>query len=301
MEVTESKIYEAFGMEAPAEEPVPAAEQNAHEEPADDQTDEESVESGDEGSDEGGRQEQTPEQRRSNAARRREAEKKAEIDSAVSAAVKAAEEKAKAQQAAFFAAAGLKNTITGEPITNMDEFDAWKREYDAKKLESDLKKGKLTPEGLQQVIDQNPTVKAAKAIVENQQAAERQQADSAARAKIEAEFAEIQKYDPNIKGVPDLMKMENFEEFKAKVDKGYTFLDAYLSVNRDKIETQRNEAARTQAGLNARGKSHMTGITNQRGAGNQAVPPDIMQQYRFFNPKATDEEIIAHYNKSIRK
>ena len=299
MEVTENQIYEAFGMEAPEEPPSPAAEQTAPEEPADDQT-EETVESGDEG-DNGGRQEQTPEQRRSNAARRREAEKKAEIDNAVSAAVRAAEEKAKAQQAAFFAAAGLKNTITGEPITNMDEFDAWKREYDAKKLESDLKKGRLTPEGLQQVIDQNPTVKAARAIVENQQATERQQADSAARAKIEAEFAEIQKYDPNIKGVPDLMKMENFEEFKAKVDKGYTFLDAYLSVNRDKIETQRNEAARTQAGLNARGKSHMTGITNQRGAGNQAVPPDIMQQYRFFNPKATDEEIIAHYNKSIRK
>ena len=99
---------------------------------------------------------QTKEQRAENARRRRQEEQEAAIKAAVEKALAEEREKSKADMAAFFARANLKNTVTGKPITTMEEFDAWRADYDAAKLQKDLKAGKLTPEALRSAVEQTP-------------------------------------------------------------------------------------------------------------------------------------------------
>ena len=243
-------------------------------------------------------QQLTEEQRKENAARRRREETQAAIDKAVQDAVKAEQDRSKAEMDAFFAAAALKNTLTGKPITNMEEFNEWKQAFDAAKLQRDLKAGKLTPEGLQKVIEQTPAMKQVQQIAQKQEEAARQQSEAAAKARVDAEIAEIHKLDPTISEVKDLLKMPTAKEFYALVKKGNSFLDAFRLANYDRLTTAAAEAAKQQAMNNARSKDHLTGTGPQRGQGSSPVPPDEMAMFRLINPGATDAEIQAYYNKN---
>ena len=243
-------------------------------------------------------QQLTEEQRKENAARRRREETRAAIDKAVQDAVKAEQDRSKAEMDAFFAAAALKNTLTGKPITNMEEFNEWKQAFDAAKLQRDLKAGKLTPEGLQKVIEQTPAMKQVQQIAQKQEEAARQQSEAAAKARVDAEIAEIHKLDPTISEVKDLLKMPTAKEFYALVKKGNSFLDAFRLANYDRLTTAAAEAAKQQAMNNARSKDHLTGTGPQRGQGSSPVPPDEMAMFRLINPGATDAEIQAYYNKN---
>jgi hypothetical protein len=243
-------------------------------------------------------QQLTEEQRKENAARRRREETQAAIDKAVQDAVKAEQDRSKAEMDAFFAAAALKNTLTGKPITNMEEFNEWKQAFDAAKLQRDLKTGKLTPEGLQKVIEQTPAMKQVQQIAQKQEEAARQQSEVAAKARVDAEIAEIHKLDPTISEVKDLLKMPTAKEFYALVKKGNSFLDAFRLANYDRLTTAAAEAAKQQAMNNARSKDHLTGTGPQRGQGSSPVPPDEMAMFRLINPGATDAEIQAYYNKN---
>ena len=239
----------------------------------------------------------TEEQRKENAARRRREETQAAIDKAVQDAVKAEQDRSKAEMDAFFAAAALKNTITGKPITNMEEFNEWKQAFDAAKMQRDLKAGKLTPEGLQKMIEQTPAIKQIQQIAQKQAEAAKQQSEAAAKARMEAEIQEIHKLDPTINDVKDLLKMPTAKEFYALVKKGNSFLDAFRLANYDRLTAAAAEAAKQQAMNNARSKDHLTGASPQRGQGTVPVPADEMAMFRAINPGATDAEIQAYYNK----
>ena len=239
----------------------------------------------------------TEEQRKEAAAQRRRAETQAAIDKAVEEAVKAEKDRSKAEMDAFFAAAALKNTITGKPITNMEEFNAWKQAFEAAKLQKDLKAGRLTPEALQKAIEQTPAMQQVQQMVQRQDEQQRQQAQEAAQVRVDQEIAEIHKLDPSINTVKDLLTMPKAKEFYALVKKGNSFLDAFRLANFDTLAAKRADAARQQAMNNARSKDHLTATGGQRGAGAAQVPPDEMAMFRLINPGATDAEIQAYYNK----
>ena len=330
---TEQQVYEALGLgereqdpaaPAPGSEPEPAPEtdpQTTQEAPADgaggereqdpaapapegEETEPEGGEPGPEGesgapADEGasGKPPMTEEQRRENAAQRRRAETQAAIDKAVEEAVKAERDRSKAEMDAFFASAALKNTITGKPITNMEEFNAWKQAFDAAKLQKDLKAGRLTPEALQKVIEQTPAMQQVQQLAQRQDEQHRQQAQAAAQARVDQEIAEIHKLDPSINTVKDLLNMPKAKEFYALVKKGNSFLDAFRLANFETLTAKQADAARQQAMNNARSKDHLTATGSQRGAGAAPVPADEMAMFRLLNPGATDREIQAYYNK----
>lgn len=245
----------------------------------------------------GKKQPMTEEQRKEAAAQRRRAETQAAIDKAVEEAVKAEKDRSKAEMDAFFAAAALKNTITGKPITNMEEFNAWKQAFEAAKLQKDLKAGRLTPEALQKVIEQTPAMQQVQQMVQRQDEQQRQQAQEAAQVRVDQEIAEIHKLDPSINTVKDLLTMPKAKEFYALVKKGNSFLDAFRLANFETLAAKRADAARQQAMNNARSKDHLTATGGQRGAGAAQVPPDEMAMFRLLNPGATDAEIQAYYNK----
>lgn len=239
----------------------------------------------------------TIEQRRQNAARRREQEHQADIDRAVQNALQGERERQKAAYKDFFAKAGMKNTITGQPITTIEEFNAWQDQFGAVKLEQDLKAGKLTPEGLQQALSEHPVIKQAGQIIQQSNQAKEQAQQAQFQAEVDKQLAEIAKMDPSIQTVADLLNMPNAKEFRQLVNQGKTFLEAYKLLNFDSIVSAKAEAAKQQAMANNRGKDHLQGTGNSRGSGAATVPKADMEMYRLLNPNATEAEIQAHYNK----
>ena len=243
------------------------------------------------------KQPQTPEQRRANAARRRQQEQQAAIDQAVAAE----REKQEAFMQTFFAEAGLKNTFTGQPITNKEDFDAGKKQFAENKLQQDLKAGKLTPEDIHKVVSEHPVVKQAGEAISRAET-ERQQAQAEAfRTKVAGELAEIQKLDPTIKTVEDLLKMPNAQEFYGYVKNGASFLKAFRMANEERLTAAKVEAARQQAISNTRSKAHLTATGNSRGGGAASVPTDELAVFRMFLPGASEAEIQAYYNNYHKK
>lgn len=325
MELTEAKVYEAFGLEAPgakeqeAAEPVTASEADAAganeqeaAEPATDTTGEtdtdnsEDAQAQPDNAADAADEAMSAEERRKNASRRRaqqEAEQKAKIDEAVNKAVADAKAEFAKEQEAFFRSAGLKNTFTGEAITNMQQFNDWNEKFKAEKLQRELASGKLTAESLTGLIEGTEAFKKVSAAAEKlnepspAQIAEAAAEQERAKQRIDAEIAEIGKLDPSIKGVADLLSMEGAEEFKEKVNKGYSFLDAFRLVAEPRLAKARAEAAKQQAINNARSKNHMTTAVKQAGTGMEAVPESMMRLYKQLNPGASDAQITEHWNK----
>jgi len=297
-EITEEQLNNAFGVtaaeqEAPAEQEVQAAEEAAEEAEVSQET----------GTEEAGAEEaeeQTPEQRKANAARRRERERQEAIDKAVKDALDAERAEAAKRQKAFFEKAKLKNSITGEDITNMDQFEEWDRAYSAARVERKLKSGSMTADDLQAMIADNPTVKAAQDILDRQKAEAERAAQAANEAKLQEEIAEIGRVDPTIKSVADLANMPNSKQFYDYVMKGLSFREAYYLSNRERVDAAQLEAARTAAGNRARGKDHLSATATARGAGAMSVPNEQLQMFKLLNPTATPEQIQAYYNKYKR-
>lgn len=272
---------------APAQAEPEGAKEGAHQEP---DADGGGTEGGDDGS-------MPPEQRRANAARRRQKEQQEAVNAAVEAALEAERNKANAQMQAFFAKAGLKDTFTGESITNMEQFEQWSRKFEQAKLEQDLKKGKLTPESLATAIGNHPVMQQAAQAMQQQEQQRRQQEREVDQARIQTEIQEIGKLDASIKTVQDLLNMPRAKEFYDFVGKGYSFLDAYRLANFDALTARTAEAAKQQALNNARGKDHLNATGNPRGEGAMQVPAKDMAMFRMFNPNATEAEIQVYYNK----
>ena len=323
-EFTEQQVYEALGLGAQAQEPAEPAAQTSEPEgaqaqepaaPAEDvqqpaegtQTEPPAVaDAPDDPEDDAaagtqvGKQPLTPEQRRENAAKRRQQEQQAQqaaINQAVQAAVRQEQDKHEGILKEFFAKAGLKNTITGEPITNMEQFNTWNQQFNDAKLQRDLKAGKLTPEGLATAIGNHPIVKQAQQLVTQDAAAKQAQQTAAAKAKIEGEIAEIHKMDESIGSLEDLMQAPYWPELYAMTKRGYSIKDAHFLLNHDRLEKAKIDAAKQQTMNNARGKDHMTATAAPRGAGSISVPAADLAMFRQFNPGATDAEIQAYYNK----
>ena len=315
--ITEEKVYQAFGLEAPqseaganVQEVAEPADQNdtdpteagaqAQEiaDPADTAVD--TAPAGKEGPEEGAGSEPSsqegvmdPKRRGEYAARRRQQEQQAAID----AALQKERERNAGVVKDLFARAGLKNTITGEPITTIDEFNAWEQACRSQKLEQDLAEGKLTPESLNAAISEHPVVKQAAQIVQQQTVQQEQQAQADFQAKVDSQIAEIGKLDPSIKSVGDLLSMPTSKEFYGFVQQGHDFLSAFKLANFDRL-TQANAAAERQRAMNnARGKEHLTAVGNTRGNGALSVPAKDMAYFRAFNPNATEADIQAYYNK----
>ena len=328
MEMTEAKIFEAFGYPEQAaqsakkaaeaagengqETAAPAAsegnadnsgstgqEQTQQQEQQTDGQTGQATEQTEEPEAAEGKQEQTEQQRRENAARRRRQEQQAAVDQAVAQAKQAMEQENSRQWEQFFQKAGFTNSVTGQPIKTKEEYDAWQAEFAQQQLSEQLKKGELTPEALQQVISQNPIVQQAQQMLQRDSAAQQQAQEAAEQQRIQAEIAQITAMNPAIKSVEDLARMPQaeFDAFKGYVDRGYSFLDSYKLSHFEQLANARAEAARNAALNNARGKDHLSATQNPGGAGESAVPKAQLELYRRLNPNASMEEIQKHWNK----
>lgn len=316
--LTEEKLYAAFGLEQPAEDPEEKPEEGQDQQepatPEQESTAAQSVETevgeetepnadseNDDADTDAKPEELTPEQRRQNAARRREQQQRETVNAAVQQALQEQQEKHNQQLGTVFSHMQLTDIETGQPITTMEQFHKWQRDHSAKQLEQDLKAGRLTPEALDAAISAHPAVQQAQAIVEQAQQQAQAQQEAADKQRIDADMEKIRARDPSIQEVADLLKMPEYAAFKDYVAKGHTFDEAHYLATRERREQEVAEAARQKALNDARSKDHLTGTTAARGAGAATVPANVMAMYRKLNPKASEAEIVAHYNKYLKK
>lgn len=317
-QITEAQVYSAFGLEAPDDtgageqvqvvaEPATQEEATITEaggneqevaEPAEAEV-EDNTESADADNPEDAADAAptkpvlTKEQRRENAQRRRQQEQQAAID----AALQAEKDKHQKELEELFRRTGMKNTFTGEAITTMEQFRSWDKQFKDQQLQKDLQAGKVSREGIEQIVSEHPIVKQAAEVVQRNEADQKRQQQEAAAQRIQEEITQIGKLNSSIKNVNDLLTMPKAKEFYEFVQKGYSFIDAYKLANFEELTSGNAEAARQAAMNNARGKQHMTPVGNTRGQGAISVPSSQIAMYRAFNPNATEADIQAHYNK----
>lgn len=333
MEITEAKLYEAFGMtpqEPGAQEQESAApaadvetgnaEEGTQEQPtagteqgdADTETgtetesdaDSDDPEEGGDQTDDGAGEEKkslTAEQRRANAARRRAQEQQAATQKAVQEAIQAEQLRSQKQLEEVLAQAGLKNPVTGEQITTLEDFRKWGREAADARLQKDLQTGKLTRETLDQLIAAHPAVQQAQQLQENVRQQQAQQRSADERARIDGQLAKITEINPKIKGLGDILAMDTAPAFRDNVAKGMDFYDAYLLANMDAMAEDKARRAVQAEQDKSRGKEHLRATGNARGSGSVSVPHDQMKLYRMMNPKMTDAQIQAHYNQYLKR
>lgn len=199
----------------------------------------------------------------------------------------------------------LRDTSTGNQINTYQEYQTWRENAEREKLKRNLKKGELTPDDLNKLIAQNPTVKEMQRRQREDDNRRRQEQQSEAQKAIDAQLQEINKLDPNVKTVADLTKLPNFPEFRALVSKGLNFVQAYRLTNWDKLmESAGNQmaaAAKQQAISNARSKDHLQGIKAQGTGSGDGIPADELAIVRQLLPDATDKEIEAFWKKNNNK
>ena len=238
----------------------------------------------------------TREQRRANAALRRKQEVKAAVDKAVADALEAERSKYQTELSEFFTGAQLRNTLTDEPIKSMDEFRAWKRDYDTAQMQRDLQAGKLTPESLERAIAESPAVKRAEEAARKAEEEQRLRDMEAFKLRADAEVAEIGKLDPSVKSIEDILALPTGQVFRELVQRGNSFIDAFRLANFERLTTAAAAAAKQAALTNARSKDHLT-TKSPRGAGSVPVPKEEMALFKALMPNMTEAEIREYYNK----
>lgn len=295
MEDFEKKLYEAFGFEPPAEDV-------AEEQPTEPETAPEAEEPAEEHQEEGGKEQEaadpaldsddTPAQDKATNARNAARRRKAERDAAVEEAVNAEREKNQAQMKRVFERMGF--VRDGKPIENLEDLEAYMDEADEKKLQTELKAGKLTPETLQGIVarEVGKAVKAAPAE------AGTTDAQIAFQTQMAEELAQIQKYDPGVRSLSDLKELDRADAFMdAVVNHGHSFIDAYKFVYADRIAAKEAAEKAQRTADKTRSKDHLQSSA-PRGNGDLHVPPEVMSMYKKLNPKATADEIRKHYNRT---
>lgn len=232
------------------------------------------------------------------AAARRQAER--ERDEAIARARREAQEEAQRTIDEAFKHAGMTNPYTKTPITNKAEYDEYLKRYQQEQRETVQRKAGLSQEQYQQFVNSLPEVQQARAAQAQAERASMEARQQAAKVRLDEQIQEIHKLDPSIKDIKDLTQMPNYQAFYDLVKRGNNFVDAYKLANFDALTQRTAQASRQAAIKQAASKEHLT-TTTARGQGAAPVPVDIMQEYKAFNPDATEEQIQRHYQKYLKK
>lgn len=229
--------------------------------------------------------------------RQAEARRKAERESYKAQLKQELEAENAKKMDSIIASMGRVNPFTKKPINTMAELEEYNRENDKRRKAERLSKLGISQEDFDELVENHPTVKAAKeaAAALQQQKAElvRAQQDE----ELRAEMAEISKIDPNIKTPTDLMNHPMYAEVKRLVQENdHSIAEAFRIATEPARAKQQNDRVRQSAAMAASGKSHLSSMQAAGGTAPQiTVPEAVMKGYRLSNPKITPEEARKKY------
>lgn len=248
-------------------------------------------------------QQQTMEQRARAAESRRQAQQRKAVEEAL-AQERAAEDQ---RWKEFFATAGLKSPVDGKPITTREEYKAYQRSMEERRIRQNLQKGQLLTEDIEAIVRRaiaqqtQGTAKEEK----SESAPERAAAEgrTVTQEQVDAELEEIRQLDPAMTDLKAILESETGEAFRAAVARGASFIEAFKLANFDRLRqmnTAETAKRAEQAALNkARSKDHLQ-TSRSSGQGSASVPAEVKEMYRYLMPGKTDAEIQEHYNRTLR-
>lgn len=174
-------------------------------------------------------------------------------------------------------------------------FDNWKEleEYSNKEQLQNLgvNDADAFEKYLNNLIDNNPEIVKARAII-----AEQQQRD--AERQLNDQVAAITKLDSSIKNVNDLINHPSYEKILERVQNGSSLVDAFKLENFEALTGRATNAAVQHTLNNINNKSHVK--TTVGGAATDiVVPSDIYAAYKKNLPSWSDEQIKKHYAKEM--
>ena len=235
---------------------------------------------------------QTPEENAKYAAARREAE-------AQTRRVQAELDRSNARVAEQFG--NYTNPITGEKVTDARSyFDALNAQREAQ-TRQEIQNAGLDPKILDLAIQNNPVIRQAQEVLARQQAEEMDRT-------VSNEIEQIRALDPSITNPNDLLppelggKMENFAEFKSRVDMGYSFVDAFKLANFDRLQSKTFDAAKQSAINQAKSTSHLqstVSVADEAGKELVDIPKDELAVWKECYPDLSPKELKKKYNSTL--
>lgn len=171
---------------------------------------------------------------------------------------------------------GEVNPFTGKPIETIEDFEAW-----AEASEKDaLERAGLSPDYIEQIINNNPVIRQAAAIIEQNQKMQGKMA-------FDRELSEIQKINPKIRSIDDLIgEMKDNEEFNAMVAGKMPLSRAYAAAHR--IPQKKTDGS----------KDHLQSVGGGVGGDATEPPTDVLQTYLSMG--FTKDEAVKHWRKEHR-
>ena len=130
----------------------------------------------------------------------------------------------------------------------------------------------------------------------SQNTAKAQQADNSLTKELLAleQIGQIAEFDPSVKSVRDLPKMQNYEKFCELVRRGNSFIDAYKLANFELIMENALKKHELQMQSRMMSKMHLDPL-GSRGTAMEAVPKEILDRYRSLLPESSFADIQKHY------
>lgn len=189
---------------------------------------------------------------------------------------------------------GFTNPLTGAEIRSEADYFAALDAQEELSRRQELEQAGIDPGILDELIARNPAIRQAQQILAQTQEQENVR-------QLEAELEQLNKLDPSVKTIDDILQAPNRSAILGKVNAGYSLLDAYKIVNFDKLTTA-NTAASKQAAINAmRGKEHMTptdGVTDTSTA--MEIPVAELGRWKEMFPDASEKELKEKYTRATK-
>lgn len=230
------------------------------------------------------------------ARRRAESESKAKMDLALK---KSKEENDKLIEN-ILSVTGMKDPYTGEPIRTREAYEKYMQGRSDEEKNSFIKRSGITEEQFSRMVHELPEIKSLEQRAIDAEKKVEVIAKETLQKNIDAQIKKINAYEPQIKSLEDITKLDCYPALYEKVKRGYSIDDAYYIVNRESIEEKKTAAAK-QSVLNAQAsKEHLT-KTQSKGSAQDLPPGEVIQAYRMFNPDASDADISRHWAKYNKK
>lgn len=202
------------------------------------------------------------------------------------------EEARREAQSEVIKAMGVRDPNTGKLIDNLTDYKKFSDGQKQRRLADNLRDHGIDPELINEIIEANPAVAAARAAMEKAKATEEKAKETGDALTFNKAIMEVSKRNPQVKSYDDLAALPEFDTFKRLVGAGFTFGEAY-----DMATAGRRAEAERQAAYNAvASKSHL-GKTPGHAVQDYGITDQQFSDYRQLNPNATRAEAAAAYKK----
>lgn len=180
-------------------------------------------------------------------------------------------------------------------IETVEEYDQYRQAMADAKLKRDAKSGELSIASLEEAIMASPRLKKivdeADALSEEAKAAQEDARKAQYQADMRGQIAEIQRINPQIKSINDIISMDTGAAFAGYVQRGLTPVEAYKLANHDAIISRTRSAAEQAARNSAASTQHLQATGSSTNG--VEVSAATKARYRTFCPNATDAQIAA--------